>query len=46
MDPFYCFNIGVCGHSGNGKTSLINALRGKDDYDEKEAGKVDIIECT
>ncbi|KAE9546872.1 hypothetical protein FO519_009916, partial [Halicephalobus sp. NKZ332] len=39
------FNLGITGQSRVGKSTLINALCGRDDYHE-EAAKIDINECT
>eukprot|EP00042_Codosiga_hollandica_P044899 m.448987 g.448987 ORF g.448987 m.448987 type:complete len:365 (+) comp56895_c0_seq2:285-1379(+) len=45
IDPNNHYNIAVCGQTGTGKSSLINALRGLRDTDVG-AARVDITECT
>ena len=37
MDTAYCINIGICGKSGSGKSSLINGFLFKDNEDEGAA---------
>ena len=39
------FNLAITGQSGVGKSTLINAIRGLDDY-HKEAAQIGITECT
>ena len=41
----HCFNIGITGGSGNGKTSLLNGLRGLKDNNPL-AGKIGAVETT
>jgi GTP-binding protein EngB required for normal cell division len=46
IDCQHHYNFAVCGSTGSGKSSLVNALRGVPDNDPQRAAEVDIIETT
>ncbi|CAF91824.1 unnamed protein product, partial [Tetraodon nigroviridis] len=39
-------NIGITGETGSGKSSFVNAFRGVDHKDEKEAAPTEVVETT
>jgi len=45
IDCYNCYNFGVAGTSGSGKSSMINALRGFKDS-QRGAAVVGLVECT
>ncbi|RPA73803.1 hypothetical protein BJ508DRAFT_45109 [Ascobolus immersus RN42] len=44
-DPAFC-HFAICGPSGSGKSSLINAFRGLNSEEDAGYAKTDVVECT